>query len=179
MKRFALTAIGRDRPGIVAAVTKALYENNCNIEDSSMTILEDEFAIILIMSAPGDIDKNSLSRGIKLVEKAMGLTVHLKEIPKEPAQRGPQSNYIITLHGADRAGIVYKTAAALSERGINITDLETKTLESGDKNIYIMLMEVFLPAGVDLKAVEAELKGLGESLGVTIRIKPVEAYEPL
>ncbi|MBI5345287.1 MAG: ACT domain-containing protein, partial [Deltaproteobacteria bacterium] len=60
MKRYALTAVGRDRPGIVAAVTKALYDHACNIEDSTMTRLEDEFAIILIMSAPGDINEKPL-----------------------------------------------------------------------------------------------------------------------
>ncbi len=50
MKRYALSAIGRDTPGMVAKVTKELYVHGCNIEDSSMTRLEDEFAIILIMS---------------------------------------------------------------------------------------------------------------------------------
>ena len=69
MKRYALTAIGRDRPGIVAAVTKALYEHDCNIEDSSMTILEDEFAIILIMSMPEKSNTDSLLKDIKNVER--------------------------------------------------------------------------------------------------------------
>ena len=37
--QVAVTAIGADRPGIVAAVTGVLVEHGANIEDSSMTIL--------------------------------------------------------------------------------------------------------------------------------------------
>ncbi len=180
MKRFALTAIGRDRPGIVASVTKVLYEHKCNIEDSSMTILEDEFAMILIMTVPAKHKIDSLMADLEKVETSMNLTIHLKEIhPEKAAVKKPFSNFIITLHGADKTGIIYRTAEALFEMGINITDLETKMLPGGAKKLYIMVMEVFTPGGVDIKKVEAKLDDLSKALGVTIKIKPLEAYEPL
>ena len=177
MKRYALTAIGRDKPGIVAAVTKALFEHGCNIEDSSMTILEDEFAIILIMSKSGPPD--ALKKDLRKTEKDLGLTVTLKKIPKESASRAGQSNYIITLHGADKAGIVYRTAELLASMGVNITDLETKTVGEAGKKVYIMVLEVYAPKGADVTALEWRLEELARSLGVTVKIKPVEAYEPL
>jgi glycine cleavage system transcriptional repressor len=180
MKRFALTAIGRDRPGIVAAVTKALFEHRCNIEDSSMTILEDEFAMILIMTMPERENISPLRMELESIEKSMGLTIHLKEIHLEKgAEARPLSNHIITLHGADKAGIVYKTAALLSGKGINITDLETKILGEDKKKIYIMIMEVFVPSSADTSKMADELSNLGRTLGVTIRLKPIEAFEPL
>lgn len=179
MKRYALSAIGRDRPGIVAAITKVLFEHGCNIEDSSMSILEDEFAVILVMSAPDDTDQKALAKDLDTAGSALGLTVNLKEIEKKSSYRAPQSNYIITLHGADRAGIVYKTAEFLSERGMNITDLETKTIDGEAGKIYIMVMEVFSPGEERAEELQKGLDELGESLGVTIKIKPVEAYEPL
>jgi glycine cleavage system transcriptional repressor len=179
MGRYALTAVGRDRPGIVAAVTKALYEHGCNIEDSSMTILQDEFAVILIMSTPDTIDTDSLKKALEGVEGSMGLTIHLKEIEKEEAPKGPESNHLVTVSGYDRPGIVYKTTETLAKWGANITDLETKVVHGEDKNIYILLMEVFLPEDIDEKVVEDKLKSLGESLGVTITVKPIESYEAL
>ncbi|MDO8426438.1 MAG: ACT domain-containing protein [Deltaproteobacteria bacterium] len=178
MRRYALTAVGRDRPGIVAAVTKVLYEHDCNIEDSSMTILEDEFAIILIMSMPGSSRAGPLLSDLKKAEKEMGLTIHLKEIEKERAPKSRQSNYIITLHGADRAGIIYKTASVLSRMGINITDLETTVTGVKDK-AYIMVIEVFVPEAADVNELERELNSLSAELGVTIKVKPLEFYEPL
>lgn len=179
MRRYALTAIGRDRPGIVAAVTKVLYEHDCNLEDSSMSILEDEFAIILIMAAPDDIDEGSLASDIERTEEEMGLTIHLKELGEKAAERAEMSNYIITLHGADKAGIVYRTAEFLSGRGINVTDLETSVVGEGDEKIYIMLMEVFSPKDIDIEELNRGLAEIGADLGVTIKMKPLEDYEPL
>ena len=54
MKRwFALSAIGRDRPGIVADLAELIYECDCNLEDSSMTILGSEFAVLLLLDGRG------------------------------------------------------------------------------------------------------------------------------
>jgi len=113
MKRFALTAIGPDRPGIIAAVTKALFEHDCNIEDSSMTSIEDEFSIILIMSVPSGGDAARLEAGLRDIERSMGLSIHFKELG-DRGKEGPPGNYLITLHGADKAGIVYKTTELLA-----------------------------------------------------------------
>ncbi len=179
MKRFALTAIGRDRPGIVASVTKVLFEHDCNIEDSSMTRLQDEFAIILIMTAPDSIDMDSLREELKRIEGLMSLTIHLKEIEEGPAARGPGSTHIVSVSGYDKPGIVHKTADFLSEWGINITDLETKIIEGEDRKIYIMFIEVSIPEGMDTNTMSERLRDLGKSMGVTIELKPIETYESL
>lgn len=176
MMRFALTAIGRDRPGIVAEVTKALFEHDCNIEDSSMAALEDEFAIILIMSMPNGGDSGSLLNSLKALE-AEGLTVSLNKLGERQTD-SPPGNHLITLHGADKAGIVYRLTSLLAARGANITDLETKVVGSPQK-VYMMLIEVYLPDGFDATGLQMELTKLESELGVTIRFKPLEETEVL
>src|SRR5664280_1086412 len=49
MGALAITAIGDDRPGIVAAVTEVLVAVDANLEDTSMTILRGHFAMMLIV----------------------------------------------------------------------------------------------------------------------------------
>ena len=51
---FAMSAIGRDRPGIVADLAELIYESECNLEDSRMTILGSEFAVLLLLSGQDD-----------------------------------------------------------------------------------------------------------------------------
>ncbi|HEY4706609.1 MAG TPA: ACT domain-containing protein [Thermodesulfobacteriota bacterium] len=176
MKRFALTAIGPDRPGIIAAVTKALFEHDCNIEDSSMTSIEDEFSIILIGSMPPGGDASGLEKDLRKIERAMGLSIHFKELGSR-AQEGPPGNHLITLHGADKAGIVYKTTELLARMEVNITELETKVI--GSPPVYIMLIEAYIPEGANISLLEEELSALERTLGVTISIKPVEDAEVL
>ena len=60
MPEFAVTAIGRDRPGIVAAISKALLDLNGNIEDSQMSILRGHFAVMLIVKLPEAVEADDL-----------------------------------------------------------------------------------------------------------------------
>ena len=50
MGQFALSVVGVDRPGIVAEVSRVLFELGCNIEDSTCTILSGQFAMILVIA---------------------------------------------------------------------------------------------------------------------------------
>jgi glycine cleavage system transcriptional repressor len=179
MKRYALTAIGRDKAGIVGAVTKALYEHDCNIEDSSMTTLQDEFAIILIMSAPDTSVEGDINKTLKAVEEEFSLSIHLKMIDEKSHKKTPPSTHIVTVSGYDKPGIVYKTTEFLAKWSINIKDLETKIVGGEAQNIYIMLLEVHFPKTLDEDAITGSLKTLGDSMGVAIEIKPVETYESL
>ncbi len=179
MSRYALTAIGQDKPGIVSAVTRALYDHDCNIEDSSMTILADEFAIILIMSPSDGFDVTSLRDTLDEVEREMSLTIQFKEIEAKSKEASALSSHILTVSGYDRPGIVYKTAQFLAKWGINITDLETKRVQGEEKSLYIMLMEVHFPENLDNETIISSLKTLGESMGVSIEAKPIETYRSL
>ncbi len=183
MKKYSLSAIGRDRPGIVAALAGPLFKRGCNIEDSSMTILEGEFAVILIMSVPDEVDPAALRRDMEEAGRRVGLTMDMKELPgRAGVEGGPPSNYIITLHGEDRTGIVYKSAELLAELGVNITDLETKAAHgkgSDGKDLYMMVMEVHVPEEVDEKELGERFEKLSEELGVRIKINPIEDYGEL
>jgi glycine cleavage system transcriptional repressor len=71
---FALSAIGRDRPGIVADLAELIYECDCNLEDSRMTILGSEFAVLLLLSGQGADVERRLSAGCKRLEWEKRLT---------------------------------------------------------------------------------------------------------
>ena len=55
MRKVIISILGQDRSGIVAAVSKVLFEQNCNIENVSQTTLQFVFAGIFIVSMPGDL----------------------------------------------------------------------------------------------------------------------------
>ena len=51
--RVILTAFGLNKPGIVAGVTKALGETDCDIQDLSQKIMGDFFTMIMIIDISG------------------------------------------------------------------------------------------------------------------------------
>ena len=56
MASYALSAIGRDRPGIVAEVTGTLLRHGINMADSQMAILGGHFAMMIVLVASTETD---------------------------------------------------------------------------------------------------------------------------
>lgn len=180
MKRFALSASGADRPGILAAVTKAVFERGLSIEDSAMTVIDGELSLLLIVSGKEGFDERAFHKDMQNIQQSTGVSLLLRELTARALRKKQQSNYIITLHGPDRAGIVYRTAEFLTSMGANITDLEVRTLSSGrGRPAYIMIIEVYSPVRSDIKKLEEGLASIGAGLGASISIRPLEAFEPL
>ncbi len=176
MKRFAITVLGKDRPGIVAEVARILYEEGGNIEDSSMTILEGEFAMILIVAL--DRSEEELMRAFSPLE-TMGLRVFVKPLSDEEQVREEipgATSYTISIFGGDRPGIVYGITSLLAREGINITDMETKVLEGEKGPLYAMVLEADVPGHVDMERLERDLRSRARELGVDVSIHPIKRY---
>ena len=163
-----LTIVGEDRPGIVAAVTKALFENGMNLGEASMLRLGGSFTIMLM--AQGNAGADELKKILAPVAGQMGLRVHADPIEgRLHSHLEPDTR--ITIFGADRAGIVAKATGALASAGFNITLLESDVGGSEAAPIYIMQMEGVASAGVEpLKAALAVMV----KEGVEIIVEPID-----
>ena len=62
----------------------------------------------------------------------------------------------------------------MARAGINITDLNTRVLSEDKKPVYLILMEVIPPAGVDMDPLGRELAELGRQLSVEIQVRPLD-----
>lgn len=168
MNQLALTAIGADRPGIVAGVTRVLFELGCNLADCSMTRLGGQFAMIMLIEAPGGVTPEELETGLAGPAGEFGLTMALKQAPPTgPAV--PRDPHVISVYGADKPGIVYRVTESLAASGVNVTDLVSHVVGTG---IYTVVLDVELPEGLDPPAFGEELAGLARKLGVELAMRP-------
>ncbi len=176
-RRWMVTALGKDRPGIVSGVTKVLYGLRCNLEDSAMTRLAGEFAVMLIFSAPAKATDAALRKAFVPLERRLALTVHLKPLTKaeavSPRKRGRA--YLISVYGADHPGIVFRITDALARAGVNITDLHTHRTAGGKPSLYLLLLEVETPRRVGAGTLERRLHALATTLGVEVSFRPADA----
>jgi len=174
MKLYALSAIGRDRPGIVAAITRVLLDLEGNVEDSQMSILRGHFAVMLIVSIPDSVAVEELERRVGEVRDELGLEAIAVSPVDELAATGPIASHVLTVYGADHPGIVHAVSSALAERGVSITGLETRLAGGEDSPIYVMLME--LAAGdADPEELAKELKAIGEREGLDVSLRELAA----
>lgn len=171
----AITVLGRDRPGIVAGVTKALYEHGCNLEDSSATRLRDSFAMILIAMLPDPPRIALLRAELDALAEELGVALDLRDLGHEPpSPEPPGERFVLTVYGADRPGIVYRVSERLAGSSCNVTDVTTRVIGEPSQPIYVMMLEMTAPAGVDASLLESCLQPLRESLGVDITLRVVE-----
>jgi glycine cleavage system transcriptional repressor len=167
---IAVTVIGNDRPGIVAGVTKALFDVGCNLEDVSSTILRGHFSMMLIVRVPAEVDHRVLEERLAPVAAELGLVVTARPV-EETAQEIQPPTQMVSVYGADKPGIVYRVAEALAGAGANITDLTSRVIGPDDEPVYAVMLEV---SAADGPAIESALASLQIELGVDVSVHPVE-----
>ena len=175
-----LTAFGQDRPGIVAALAEGLYQLGCNIEDTCMTRLRDEFAMMLLVRLPAGLAPGHLADRLSPKTGPLGLTVLCREVPPQTARDTSTTqapNLMLSVYGADRPGIVAAVARAVADQGGNITDLNTRVIGSPNRPVYVMVLEIHMPGGAQPDGLQAALERLKPTLGVDITLQPIESVQ--
>lgn len=75
--KAVVTVVGKDKPGIIAKVSNALFENGVNILDISQTIMQELFTMIMLVETPSKTVKN-LSEKLDDVAEEIGVSIHLQ-----------------------------------------------------------------------------------------------------
>jgi glycine cleavage system transcriptional repressor len=138
-----LTVVGADRPGIVAQLTGALYRGGCNLGEASMARLGGNFTVMLMVEGA---DAAALEQLVRPVTDALGLRLHVDAI-QGALHRHAEPNVQVTVHGADRPGIVAQVTAALTGAGFNILDLYSDVGGSAGRPIYVMIIDGHVDGG--------------------------------
>ncbi len=173
MSNYALmTAVGRDQPGIVAAISGVLLEADCNIEDSQMARLGPDFSCMLLLAMPAGLTSVQLDERLRKVREQFRLWVHLADLAPEEATGEPQDMAVYTIHvyGADRKGIVHRITRHLAEQSINVCNLHTEVIPH-QVPLYVMLIDVEVPPFVDTAKLQRDLKAIGREIGVQVSVK--------
>ncbi len=173
---FILSALGKDRPGIVADVSEVIFECGGNIEDSSMTLLRDHFALLVLFSTERDEIHQKLSSNLKRLEWEKSLSVFYSPITLEEVKgraKEEADRFKITTSGIDHAGIVFNVCKLLADRKINIIDmktLETFSAESGTP-IFEMDIDIDVPRSLSEQGLREDLHRLANELVIDLVVR--------
>jgi glycine cleavage system transcriptional repressor len=142
---LVVSAVGKDRPGIVKALSKALAGHQANISESRMTVLGGEFAVIMLVSAD-EAAIALLEKDLPAMEAALELGITLKRTQS----RSPASDvvpYEVTVVAMDHPGIVHDVTDFFSSRKLNIESLETTNYAAAHTGtpMFSMAMVVGVP----------------------------------
>lgn len=167
MNDIVVTAVGADRPGIVAELTGALLEVGGNLADVRAALLRGSFATMMAVGVPDGVGVAEVEACLAPVASRLGLGLHVARA--EPPAGGPaRRRAVLSVYGADRPGIVYHIAAALAGSDVNVVDLSAR--RTGEPPIYVLGIEVELPPDLGVGALADRLHPVADAQGVELTL---------
>jgi glycine cleavage system transcriptional repressor len=181
MEKAVISILGKDRPGIVAAVSKILFENRCNIEDVNQTILQTEFAGIFIATLPKSLSLGELERRLKHGLKDLGLHVLVKpfERPETPSSAQESEPFVVTTIGSDQLGLVAGITEVMADFGVNITNLRALFRGGDDPFQNMMIYEIDIPVEIDYRIFSRALKERAIALKLDLSLQHRDVFEAI
>jgi glycine cleavage system transcriptional repressor len=174
VNRAVVWTLGADRPGIAAAITGPLFDRGCNLEDTSMTILSGQFAMVLVVEMPEGTGVVELERALRAPADRLDLGLAVRAIGPEEAGADGGEHCVLSVYGADHPGIVHRVVTYLADADVNITDLATRVIGEADDPVYAMVLEVTLPSGLPVADLRTGLTDLAAELGVEASIRAAD-----
>jgi len=168
---LVITAIGDDRPGIVNELTEVLLNAGLNIEDSRMSVLGGEFAVMLLVTG-NDASIDSITQQTDSLSASLNLNVLIKATTSGN-NNDDFARYEIKVEGMDNPGIVHKLARYLSQHNINIVNMQTDCSHAPHTGtpMFTVNMLVDIPAGQIMEQVENDFAALCDELSMDVEFK--------
>ncbi len=176
-KKFAVSVMGHDRPGILAVVAETLFALGCNIEDVSQTILQGEFAAIMIVARPAGLTLETAEAALRRAVAPMDLGVFVRPLAGawQPAELGEP--FVLTTRGVDRPGTIAAVTRAIADLGCNVTQFRAVLVPGTAAEEMVMIFEIDVPYGVHHRTVRAAVAAACQPLGMEVSLQHRDVFE--
>ncbi|MBL8149013.1 MAG: hypothetical protein JNN15_03695 [Blastocatellia bacterium] len=168
-RHLVISAIGADNVGLVEKISKFVSENGANIEDSKMAVFCGDFAIIMLVSGSAESLTAIESKQSQLAEETK-LAVFTKRASER--KKSDSTRFRLVASSLDHPGIVYKITSSLSEFGINIESMETKSYYAPTSGapMFRFEAEITIPKSTDLSKLQTYFAVIGEQESIDITV---------
>jgi methionyl-tRNA formyltransferase len=144
---LVVTAVGRDKPGLVRLLSDCTHGFSVNWADSRMTHFAGQFAgVVHFQVSPEHAD--AFVEALHKLESA-GLQVKVARTDAAPIAAGKRM-LKLELVGPDRPGIVRLLSTSLAERGVSIEDLHTEIVSKLEAEHHVFKVRALLVAPASL-----------------------------
>ena len=171
---LVISALGEDRPGLVSELSQVILASGCNIEDSRMSILGGEFALIMMVSgAWNNIAK--LEDQLTAAQEKLGLIMTFRRTQTRNLTQD-EIPYNIEVISLDHPGIVQKITGFFSERHINIHDMYTTSHRAAHTGspMFALSMTVELPAATHISTLRDQFMEFCDELNLDAIMEPIK-----
>ncbi len=172
---IVLSAVGTDRAGVVNDLSRVILDCGGNIEESRMTALGSEFAMLLLVSGNWHT-LNKLEAGIDKLTKGTGLRVSIKKTEERTGTEDCMP-YLVDVVCLDQPGIIFNLAHFFSERNIEIAEVATRRDAAAHTGapMFSAQMTINLPGSLHISQLRDEFLEVCDHLNLDALLEPVKS----
>ncbi len=172
---IVLSAIGSDRTGVVQDITKVIMACGGNIEESRMTTLGEEFAMLMLVSGNWHT-LGKLELELEKLGKNDNLTFTIRKTGERPAKED-RIPYAVDVVSLDQQGIDFGLANFFASQDIEIADVATRRYAAAHTGapMFAVQMAVNIPSSVNIAQLRDEFLELCDRLNLDAILEPVKA----
>jgi glycine cleavage system transcriptional repressor len=157
---LVITALGTDRPGIVNTITRHVSSCGCNIEDSRLAMLGEEFTFIMLLSGSWNAI-TLIESTLPLKGAELDLLIVMKRTVAHDREAMPSTVWV-QVEVEDSPHIIERFTALFDEWHMNIAELVSRTQPAQDNlppQLYIQIT-AHSPASQNASEIEQAFKDL-------------------
>lgn len=175
-KQMIISVMSKDRPGIVAEVTGAIYSLNGDLADLNQSVVCGYFTMILSASFDGKVSREDVTAELFRINTRERFEISIKELDSKTDLSHPElpdETYVMTVQGPNRSGLVHGISQFCYSHGINIIDLST-TLRN---DMYTMVLQLDLTEASGLEVIENDLERYNRDSGLHILLQHNDIFK--
>ncbi|OUS29297.1 hypothetical protein A9Q99_09310 [Gammaproteobacteria bacterium 45_16_T64] len=171
-EHLVISALGADKPGIINELSRLTLDQECNILDTRMTVLGDAFALLMMVSGPGEA-LSTLRQNLSHAATSLELTVTFQNAQSKPHQE-PALPYQALIIAIDNLGIVHDITGFFSDKLINIEEMHTETYAAPHTGtrMFSLSVEIKIPGGLNISNLKEEFATFCDELNLDASIEP-------
>ncbi len=169
-KHMILFLLGKDRPGIVDELSKLLFDQGANIEDSRMAVLGGCFCIMALFSFPMQ-QLDGIKNGLKQLEEKNRFQISLHETGDLSTQSVSAGLPLaVNLQAMDHPGIVNSVVHVLHQYNANILSLTTQVINAplSGAPLFDLSLKASVPDDVPIAKVKADISKIAEEMNLDV-----------
>jgi len=173
--QLVLSALGKDKPGIIDEIANTVLNSGCTIFDSRMAVLGGDFALLLQVGGNWS-NLAKLENQLEGLQERLGLTIISRRASEQEAT-GDRLPYGVDVVALDQPGIVHNLARFFSARQINIQEMVTSSYAApySGTQMFSVHMTVHVPASTHISTLREEFMEFCDNLNLDALIEPVKS----
>lgn len=161
----AVSALGRDRPGLIRDISGRVTEmggNIVHVEQATVVGLFTCFMLVEASDLPVGLDVWRFAYELSLLGREVGLDLKAEVVERASVRTRQEKDLrVVTVVGSDTRGVMHAITDAIARAGGNVERMHH--VAQGDFMAFEIVVDVH---GVDTQALRAEVRKACERVGV-------------